>query len=259
MKDTSNFGLRPSNSARPCVLSIAGFDPSGGAGILADIKTFEANQVYGMGAVSAITFQNDAEFENLKWMETEEIIQQVIVLQKRFEFPVVKIGLVKNLETLEKIISVFPVDCKIIWDPIIKATAGFEFHSSFDKEKLKSILKKIFLLTPNTDEINFLARTADAQEGTEMLSQFCNVLLKGGHNITEPGTDYLFHAGKKDKISASLSEVFPKHGSGCILSSAIAANLAKGYGLLYSCTTAKKYTEKVMSGNSTLLAIHHVQ
>ena len=117
---------------RVSVLSIAGFDPSGGAGILADIKTFEQQQVNGMGIITAITFQNDIEFVNLKWINIEDIIQQILTLKKRFDFEYIKIGLIKDLDTISEIIQLFKNDeIKIIWDPIVKATAGFEFHQSF--------------------------------------------------------------------------------------------------------------------------------
>ena len=74
------------NPTRPNILSIAGFDPSGGAGILADIKTFEQCDVYGMGVVSALTYQNDNSFERVEWFELSNIIDQIDVLQKRFQF-----------------------------------------------------------------------------------------------------------------------------------------------------------------------------
>src|SRR3972149_10947273 len=90
---------------RPCVLSIAGFDPSGGAGVLADIKTFEQHKALGMGVVTGLTFQNDSEFDGVKWIETDEILKQIEVLARKFQFEFVKIGMVQNLETLEKIIE----------------------------------------------------------------------------------------------------------------------------------------------------------
>jgi len=268
---------------RTYVMSIAGFDPSGGAGILADIKTFEANKVCGMGAVSAITFQNDTEFDGLKWVETDEIVKQVLILKRKFDFTVIKIGLIKDLETLENVISncqhhislqhtnsrspLHPTssrtrgafsDCQVIWDPIIKASAGFEFHENFESEKLFSVLKNIFLITPNVDEIKFLTGIDDPMEAARELSYYCNVLLKGGHNVVEPGVDYLFTNGKIEKISPTEKNVFPKHGSGCILSSAIAANLALGNDLISSCINAKKYVEQILSSSTTLLGVHHV-
>src|ERR1051326_2205660 len=91
---------------RPCVLSIAGFDPSGGAGVLADIKTFEQHKVLGMGVVTGLTFQNDSEFDGVRWVETDDILKQISVLLRKFKFQYVKIGMIKDLETLQAVISV---------------------------------------------------------------------------------------------------------------------------------------------------------
>ena len=243
------------------------FDPSGGAGLLADIKTFEAHGVSGMGAVSALTFQNDCEFDGVKWIEADEIVKQISTLKRRFEFLVVKIGLVQNLETLETIISscLLPADpdskrdCLLIWDPIIKASAGFEFHDSVDRTKLFSLLKNIFLITPNTEEVKFLSGINDPKKAAAELSKHCHVLLKGGHNEEEPGVDYLFVDNHIEKIMPIEKNVFPKHGSGCVLSAAIVANLALENDLITSCRKAKKYIEQFLSSHHSLLGIHHVQ
>ncbi len=246
---------------RKYVLSIAGFDPSGGAGILADIKTLEGNGVYGMAAVTSLTYQNDAEFDGVKWMDTEEIVKQILILKRRFEFSVVKIGLVQNLETLETILSNCQLadgKCLLIWDPIIQASAGFEFHKNFNHEKLFSLLKTIFLITPNTEEMKFLRGIDDPVKGATALSKYCNVLLKGGHNPQEPGVDYLFMKDKIEKIEVINKTVFPKHGSGCVLSSAIAANLALGNDIIKSSRNAKKYVEQFLSSHPSLLGIHYV-
>ena len=123
------------NPKRPYVLSIAGFDPSGGAGVLADVKTFEANKVYGFGVMSALTFQNDSEFEKVEWIPLEKIMEQISVLQKRFQFEYIKIGLIENLEVLNQLILNLKSNIsnpKIIWDPILKATAGFDFHNEIN-------------------------------------------------------------------------------------------------------------------------------
>ena len=78
---------------RHCVLSIAGFDPSGGAGVLADIKTFEQHKVQGMGVVTGLTFQNDSEFDGVKWVETTEIEKQIEILCRKFKFEFIKLGI----------------------------------------------------------------------------------------------------------------------------------------------------------------------
>lgn len=245
-----------------CVLSIAGFDPSGGAGSLADIKTFEANRVCGMGVLSALTFQNDILFEGLKWVETDEILKQIAVLERRFEFSVVKIGLIKNLDVLEVVVKALKQmlpGCRIIWDPIVRASAGFQFHGHFKREQLFSALENCFLITPNTEEAVFLAETGDPMEAAQRLAKHCNVLLKGGHNKEEPGVDYLFIQNTVEKILPVAKDVFPKHGSGCVLSAAIAANLAKGNDLIAACRNAKMYVEHFLSSNKTLLGTHNAQ
>jgi len=244
------------------VLSIAGFDPSGGAGILADIKTFEANQVCGMGVLSALTFQNDILFEGLKWIEADEILQQISVLQTRFEFSVVKIGLIRDLEVLEVIVKALKQampECQIIWDPIMKASAGFQFHGHFEREQLFSALENYFLITPNTEEATFLAGIDKPVEAAQLLAKHCSVLLKGGHSKEEPGVDYLFRQDTIEKIFPTGKEVCAKHGSGCVLSAAIASNLAKGNDLTTACRKAKIYVEQFLSSNETLLGRHDAQ
>jgi hydroxymethylpyrimidine/phosphomethylpyrimidine kinase len=248
-------------SERICVLSIGGFDPSGGAGVLADIKTFEANKVYGMAAVSAFTFQNDAEFVGVQWLDANEILKQIFILQRRFRFDFIKIGLIKDLETLETIIAVLksntPEVC-LIWDPIIKASAGFEFHKKFDASDLYPILKKIYLLTPNTNEVKFLTGKYDEMEAAKKISVYCNVLLKGGHSETAPGVDFLLTENVIIRIDPTEKKTHPKHGSGCVLSAAATAELAKGNDLISSCHNAKKYTEKFLVSNLFLLGTHDV-
>jgi len=247
------------------VLSIAGFDPSAGAGLLADIKTLESHKVYGMGVASALTFQNDAEFDDVKWVEIQDILKQVKVLQKRFSFPFVKIGLIQNLTVLQQIITLLKrttPDVQIIFDPIVKATAGFQFHDRFQEQNLLTILYDIFLITPNVEEAKFLTGIESPFQAAEKLSQFCNVLLKGGHSQNERGIDYLFlkkqHSSYRiEKQNPHYTEFYPKHGSGCVLSAAIAANLAHGQDLYTACKNAKYYVEKYLISHTNLLGVHY--
>ena len=147
--------------------------------------------------------------------------------------------------------------CKIIWDPILKASAGFEIHKNLDKEKLLSILKNIFLLTPNTQEINSFTGSNDPMKSAEQLSTHCNILLKGGHSEKKKGYDYLFTSeGKVYPFRPKKISENSKHGSGCVLSSAITANLALGNNLQRSCLKAKDYATKFLTSNKTLLGYH---
>jgi hydroxymethylpyrimidine/phosphomethylpyrimidine kinase len=249
-------------SKRIYLLSIAGFDPSGGAGVLADVKTFESNKVYGLGVISANTFQNDTEFQNVDWISAEKIIEQISILQKRFEFEFVKIGLIENLETLDKIVCYLiskNANTKIIWDPILKASAGFEFHKQVDGVLLEKICKQLYIITPNMPEALSLGSFKDTVENAKHFSKYCHVFLKGGHAEKKVGYDTLFlKEGKQFSFRPKTKNIFPKHGSGCILSSAIVANLAKGEDLQRACLKAKQYTERILSSNKTLLGYHKI-
>ncbi len=248
------------NENRPYILSIAGFDPSAGAGILADVKTAEQCKVYGMGVVSALTYQNDHSFEKVEWLKLFQIIDQIEVLQKRFHFDYVKIGLIENLEVLNQLISYLTSHIsnpQIIWDPILKASAGFEFHTTLDKNLLKKICSQLYLITPNVPEATRLGIYNDPEKNAKYLSQFCNVYLKGGHNIDKKGDDILFTKdGKQILFESEVDEIFPKHGSGCVLSTAITANLLKGLSIELACSEAKKYITKFLMSNNSLLGYH---
>ncbi|MEW6468512.1 MAG: hydroxymethylpyrimidine/phosphomethylpyrimidine kinase [Bacteroidota bacterium] len=247
---------------RPGVLSIAGFDPSGGAGVLADIKTFEANKCLGLGVVTGLTFQNEDEFEGVKWLETEEIIRQMDVLLRKYKIEFVKIGMIKNLVELNRLISgmtsLIP-SLKIVWDPVIKASAGFTIHSTVERDKVNEVCKSIFMLTPNIDEIKTLAGGQDEMKAAKALSQYCHVFLKGGHSEADKGRDHLFtKEGKQFSFRPKKIAAHGKHGSGCVLSSAITARLALGRKLNRACLEGKDYVTRFLNSNKTLLGFHHV-
>jgi hydroxymethylpyrimidine/phosphomethylpyrimidine kinase len=247
---------------RPLVLSIAGLDPSGGAGLLADVKTFEANKVYGFGIASANTFQNDIEFEKVEWIKPEIIIEQFEILQRRFKIDFVKVGLIENFEILFGLVAALKrknAETKIIWDPILKASAGLEFHKRPDQKLLENICKEIHLITPNVPESKKLGSSEDPAENARTLSKFCNVFLKGGHDEKNKGRDFLFiKEGKEFSFKPKTKEKVEKHGSGCVLSSAITANLAKGFKIHPACLRAKDYTTGFLLSNKSLLGYHTV-
>lgn len=249
------------SAPRPYALSIAGFDPSGGAGILADAKTFEANDVHGLGVCSAITYQNDKEFERVDWISVENIISQVEILSKRFSFEFVKIGLIENLHSLQTLITYLiskNEKVKIIWDPILKASAGFEFHSKINVESLKKTISRVYVITPNWIEATNLFPLGDAEKSAEELSRYCAVYLKGGHSEGLTAKDTLYYDNKVSFFDANRIMNGEKHGSGCVLSSAITASLAKGKSLPEACTEAKNYVTRFLGSTSTLLGAHHL-
>lgn len=244
---------------RPTALSIAGLDPCAGAGLLADIKTFEAHRVYGLGVPSAITYQHDLTFKKAEWVSLEKITEQIDLLQERFKINYIKIGLIENLNILDQLLTHITTSSSplIIWDPVLKASAGYNFHTRIDPALLETICKKIYLITPNIPEAVQLGTSSDAMENAKNLSRFCNVLLKGGHSETQKGKDFLFcKEGNSFSFRNQLTDVSEKHGSGCVLSSALTANLAKKVKLHRACLKAKSYTAAFLNSNKTLLGYH---
>ena len=244
---------------RPFVLSIAGFDPCGGAGVLADIKTFESLKVSGLGVSTCITFQNEAEFNGLEWLDIQNIKNQVDSILSKYQPEFVKIGLVEDLDILQNIIDHLKSvnkDIKIIWDPVFKSTTGFFFHKEVKFEDIKKVLENIYLITPNFPEIQQINKNIMPLESGKLLSEICNVFLKGGHNQEKPAYDHLFVKGKSFSFRPKEFSDYSKHGTGCVLSSAICAYLAKGFKLHKACLHAKDYTTRFIQSNKTLLGYH---
>ncbi len=241
------------------ILTIAGFDPSGGAGVLADIKTFEQHQCVGMAVQTANTIQVEDEFLSVNWIDEDIVISQLELLLTKYRFSYVKIGLVPSLAFLKKVSSILLSNnshAKLIWDPILSASAGFDFNH--DLSTIESILKYLYLITPNWNEVKVLSNENDAIEGAKVLSKFTKVLLKGGHNELNLGKDYLFQEDKQNGFNAkkTVKPIFAKHGSGCVLSSAITANLFQGYPVHKTILKSKRYMEGFLSSNKTLLGNH---
>jgi hydroxymethylpyrimidine/phosphomethylpyrimidine kinase len=246
--------------SRDYCLSLAGFDPSSAAGLTSDIKTFENNGVYGLGVCSALTIQNDVKFQSVQWIPFEYIQKQFDILYERFHFQWVKIGLIENFDVLSAIISYLISknnSIKIIWDPIIKASSGFEFHKQTTENEVIELCKKIHLITPNYEEIKFLFQTNNETESALYISKYCSVLLKGGHrNDEKKATDILFFNDQKFEFQGEYDSNLKKHGSGCVLSSAILSNLARGFSLPEACFNSKSYMNKFLKSNTSLLGYH---
>jgi len=242
---------------RPYILSIAGFDPSGGAGLVADCKTFEALKCQGLSVCTANTIQTDTKFMDCIWIDFNIIKKQIETLFNRFKIDVVKIGIIENWKTLNQItdllISLNP-KIKIVVDPVLKSSTNFDFQINFNAELFDEILSKITVLTPNYNEIESLFPDKNIQETINHISVKTNLFLKGGHNKAAKGKDYLYtQKGNIHPINPKYKTVFPKHGSGCVLSSAIASYVALGFPLLKSCFRAKRFTEKYLGSGKELL------
>lgn len=245
---------------RPFVLTIAGFDPSGGAGVLADIKTFEQHKVYGFAINTGNTIQTENAFYEVQWTDIHFVLNSLDKLFGSYSIKAVKIGIVPSLSYLKEIIfavKTLSPKTKIVWDPVLKSSTEFDFLTVKKDNELNLILKEIDLITPNFNEMkklfpDFNLLSKSSPTGIDGL------LLKGGHNPDKVGVDYLYTPNGIHKYLPKTDNCYEKHGSGCVLSSAITANFALGHNLETACQNAKIYTENYLLSNNTKLGFHHV-
>ncbi|CAM1361770.1 Hydroxymethylpyrimidine/phosphomethylpyrimidine kinase [Tenacibaculum soleae] len=243
------------------ILTIAGLDPSSGAGITSDIKTFEAHGLYGLSVCTAVTVQNDVDFKDCIWIDKTVIINQIKALFERFSISVVKIGIIESwdvsLEVIQTLKRLNP-KIKIVLDPILKASAGFEFHTSKNLKTLEKVLDNCNFVTPNYNEIKALFPDKNIEETIEFIASKTNLYLKGGHRKDKKGWDEVYYNKIVQlNIPPIANKVSEKHGSGCVLSSALAANLASNFLIEDACKNTKLYVEEFLNSNDSLLGTHN--
>lgn len=247
---------------RPFVLSIAGFDPSAGAGVLADIKTFEQLRVQGFAINTGNTIQTESNFFEMQWTTLDFVLRSIEILFQKYTIKAVKIGIVPSLEYLKEIvftIKKLSPTTKIVWDTVLKSTTDFSFLNIKNQSVLIEILQQIDLITPNYNEILQLnPNESEASFIAEKLAEHTAVFLKGGHRLEAIGTDYLYTKNEILKFFPKKTQLSEKHGSGCVLSSAITANLALEQDLKTACSNAKNYIENYLKSNPTLIGYHYV-
>lgn len=235
---------------RKSVLTIAGSDCSGGAGIQADLKTMLANGVYGMSAVTALTAQNTTGVYGIMESTPEFLRNQLECIFQDIFPDAVKIGMVSSALLIEVIADEL-VKWKaenIVVDPVMVATSGSSLLQDEDKEALESkLLPLAAVITPNIPEAEVLSGIQiDSPKKMEEAASILGtrypgaVLIKGGHDMND-ANDLLFWRGKMIWFRGERIDNPNTHGTGCTLSSAIASNLAKGYGMEKSIERAKQY------------------
>lgn len=238
------------------VLSIAGSDSSGGAGIQADLKTMIMNGVYGMSAVTALTAQNTSEVRSVLESTPEFLKQQIDAVFEDIFPDAVKIGMVSSGELMRVVASrLRHYRAKnVVVDPVMASTSGTSFMETDAAQILVSeLLPLADLVTPNIPEAQILSgrtirRRSDMPAAAKAIGDACGcaVLLKGGHSA-DGADDLLYADGTFCWFEGRRIDNQNTHGTGCTLSSAIASNLAKGFDLAEAVKRAKDYLSGALS------------
>ena len=231
-------------------LTIAGSDSSGGAGIQADLKTMTVNGVYAMSVITALTAQNTQGVSGILDVSPEFITSQMDAVFTDIYPDTIKIGMVSSPEIVEAIAkSLERYEAKnIVLDPVMVATSGAVL---LKEEAMDSLINRLIpladVITPNIPEGEILAgmkieNEDDMEKAAEIIGvkYNCAVLLKGGHKVND-ANDLLYRKGDFKWFLSERIDNNNTHGTGCTLSSAIAANLAKGEDLNQAIKNAKEY------------------
>ena len=247
----------------PIALTIAGSDSSGGAGIQADLKTFAALGVYGASVITALTAQNTNGVTAIQQVPRDFVTAQIDAVFGDLDVKAVKIGMVAQLTTIDAIAAGLTrwSPKHIVLDPVMVATSGDRLLAADAVEGLRTkLIPRAALLTPNLpeaaallDEPVAVSEAAIESQGQRLLAMGCAaVLIKGGHGQGAESTDYLVSGNGSIALPAPRIATRNTHGTGCSLSSAIAAGLAKGEDLETAVRHAKTWISAAIAAADRL-------
>jgi len=249
----------------PIALTIAGSDSGGGAGIQADLKTFSALSVYGASAITALTAQNTVSVCSVCEVDPTFISEQIDAVCSDLTVSAVKVGMlhsVKVIETVTEALHRHDIG-HVVLDPVMIAKSGDTLLQDDAVDALKTLLvPKASIITPNIPEAARLLRLraeridANMQAASERLLSLGSgaILLKGGHQSNHESVDYYYDGNKLRTFASPRFKTRNTHGTGCTLSSAICAFLARRFDLLTAVSAAKDYISGAI-GNADRLAI----
>jgi hydroxymethylpyrimidine/phosphomethylpyrimidine kinase len=247
----------------PVALTIAGSDSSGGAGIQADLKTFAALGVYGASVITALTAQNTRGVTGIHQVPAEFVTAQIDAVFGDLEVKAVKIGMAAQLATIDAIAA----DLKrwspkhVVLDPVMVATSGDRLLAAEAVDALRTkLIPLASLITPNLPEAAALldeevasTEAAVESQGQRLLAMGCQaVLIKGGHGQGAESTDYLVSGNGTLALAAPRIATRNTHGTGCSLSSAVAAGLAKGEDMETAVRHAKTWISAAIAAADRL-------
>jgi hydroxymethylpyrimidine/phosphomethylpyrimidine kinase len=247
----------------PIALTIAGSDSSGGAGIQADLKTFAAFGVYGASVITALTAQNTTGVSAIHQVPQDFVTAQIDAVFSDLDVKAVKIGMVAQLATMDAIVAGLArwSPRHIVLDPVMVATSGDRLLAADAVAALRTkLIPRAALITPNLpeaaallDEPLAVSEAAIEDQGKRLLSMGCAaVLIKGGHGRGSESIDYLVTGSGVVVLAAPRIATKNTHGTGCSLSSAIAAGLAKGEEMETAVRHAKAWVSAAIAAADRL-------
>jgi len=242
----------------PIALTIAGSDSSGGAGIQADLKTFAALGVYGASVITALTAQNTTGVSGIHQVPAEFVTAQIDAVFADLDVAAVKIGMVAHPPVIDAIVAGLArwSPKHVVLDPVMVATSGDRLLAAEAVDALRTkLIPLASVITPNLPEAAALLDEAVAadeatveKQGRRLLALGCKaVLIKGGHGEGAESIDYLVDSSGVTALAAPRVATKNTHGTGCSLSSAIAAGLAKGEGMETAVRNAKAWVSAAIA------------
>jgi hydroxymethylpyrimidine/phosphomethylpyrimidine kinase len=242
----------------PVALTVAGSDSGGGAGIQADLKTFAALGVYGTSAVTAITAQNTQGVRAVHPLPPDMAAAQIAAVREDFDIAAVKVGMLATAEIVAVVARALD-GLRIVFDPVMVASSGDALTGAGFLEAAKAMLPQVELLTPNLAEAARFLDGPQASTEAEMVAQGRAllalgpgaVLMKGGH-LPGKAVDLLVSAAGVRRFAGPRIVSRNLHGTGCVLSSAIAAQLALGRNIVEAIERAKAFTRRAIENGRDL-------
>lgn len=244
----------------PVCLTIGGLDPSGGAGIVADIKAFSAFGCFAAAAVTSVTFQNTTGVFGAVHQTGEDVRRQIEPVLDDFDVAAVKTGMLPTRDVIETVAAIIRErELKnVVVDPVVRSTSGFDL---IDDAALSALVEQLFpladVITPNLPEAERIAGMKIASEvdiaaaaARMQTLRARNVLIKGGHHKSKgkskKANDFLFVGDELTVFEAEFIQTTATHGTGCTLAAAIAANLALGRSLTEAVRIAKEFVTEAI-------------
>ncbi len=246
----------------PNILSIAGSDPSGGAGIQADIKAISANGGYAMAAITALTVQNTCGVRGVQMVAPTFVADQIRALRDDIRIDAVKIGMLGTAEIIQVVAdALHGLDAPIVLDPVMVAKGGDRLLEAEAVAALRALLPRATVITPNLPEAADLLGQPEVKIRAVMEAQARDllalgpaaVLLKGGHLAGEQSPDLLADADGLTWLPGPRHATKQTHGTGCTLSSALATYLGHGLPLAKAAERAKRYVADAISQADALV------